>query len=147
MSLTVQLTLVNGDASSIPAYAKEGDAGCDAKANIKEPVILFKDVPTLIPLGIKAAIPDGYEIQVRSRSGLALKNGVVVLNSPGTVDSGYRNEFGAIMMNHTHTPFTVNPGDRVCQLVCNKVEKIQWELVKELPSSERGEGGFGHSGV
>lgn len=146
MPVKVQLMLV-GDSDLTPEYAKKGDAGCDARANIKEPVYLIKDKPTLIPLGIRTAIPEGYEIQVRARSGLALKNGVVVIQGVGTVDPQYRGEICAVMINHTNFPFTVNPGDRICQLVLNKVEQIQWERVSELPLSDRGEGGFGHSGV
>lgn len=143
----VQLMLVTGDASSIPWYAKSGDAGCDGRANIKEPLQILSGDSAVIPLGIKVAIPVGYEIQVRSRSGLAAKNQVVVSNSPGTVDSNFRGEIGAILINHGKYPFTVQPGDRICQLVLNKVEKIQWNIVEELDSSERGEGGFGSTGV
>jgi dUTP pyrophosphatase len=145
--VAVQLTLVTGDDSFIPRYASDGDAGCDGKANIKEPVILFKGEPVVIPLGIKAAIPKGFEVQVRSRSGLAAKHGVIVLNAPGTIDETYRGEWGAILINHSRVPFQVNPGDRICQLVLNKVEQIKWELVEELSTTERGEGGFGSTGV
>lgn len=100
----------------------------------------------MIPLGIMVAIPEGYEIQVRPRSGLALKHGVTVLNAPGTIDSGYRNEVGAILINHSVETFVVHPGERICQLVLAKVEEIAWVEVDELPESERGLGGFGHTG-
>lgn len=146
-NVPVQLTLVTGDASCIPMYANEGDAGCDGKAHIPEKVMILTGETRLIPLGIKVAIPKGYELMVRPRSGLALKHSVTILNSPGCVDSSYRGEVGAIVVNHGKWPFTVCPGDRICQLVLNKVDKIQWEIVDELPASERGEGGFGSTGV
>lgn len=147
MPVTVQLMLVNGDGSAVPLYAKPGDSGCDGKARLAETLTICSGCTALIPIGIKVAIPDGYEIQVRPRSGLALKESVTVLNTPGTIDGGYRNEVGVILINHGKGPFYVKPGDRICQLVLNKVEQIQWEIVEELPPSERGEGGFGHSGV
>jgi dUTP pyrophosphatase len=131
----------------LPRYAKEGDAGCDGKANLTEPVVLQPGERKLIPLGIAVAIPVGYEIQVRPRSGLALKHGITLANAVGTIDHGYRNEVGAILLNLGQEPFTVNPGDRICQLVLSKVENINWFEVAELPSSERGRGGFGSSGV
>lgn len=131
----------------IPRYGKPGDAGCDGVAALEVPLYIPSGGTALIPLGIKAAIPAGYEIQVRPRSGLALKHGISVLNSPGTVDSGYRNTIGVILINHGPQRFEVKPGDRVCQLVLNKVDTIAWENVAELPESERGLGGFGHTGV
>lgn len=145
--VNVQLTLVTGDSSLVPAYAKEGDAGCDAKANLKEPVQVLSRESAVIPLGIRVAIPEGYEIQVRPRSGLAAKYQVTICNSPGTIDENFRGELGAIIINHGKYPFTVHPGDRICQLVCNKVEQIKWEIVEDLPASNRGEDGFGSTGV
>lgn len=149
MSVTtqqVQLTLVK-DQTFIPLYAKAGDAGCDAKANLTEDRIVLSGDTALVPLGIKVAIPEGYELMVRPRSGLALKNSVTILNSPGCVDSSYRGEVCAIVINHGRHPFYIKPGDRICQLVMNKVEKIQWNIVEELPATDRGEDGFGSSGV
>lgn len=145
--IPIKLMLVNRDEELIPVYAKDGDAGCDGTASIKEPIHLLSGEATLIPLGIRVAIPYGYEIQVRPRSGLALKNSVTILNSPGTVDSNYRGEIGAIVINHSKWPFVIKPGDRICQLVLAKVEQIHWELVDELPESNRGTGGFGSTGV
>lgn len=133
--------------STLPKYANPGDAGCDGKANIDAPLFIMPGARALVPLGIAAAIPEGYEIQVRPRSGLALKKGITVLNSPGTVDSGYRNEIGAILINLGDEVFKVDPGDRVCQLVLNKFETIEWDVVNELPESDRGLDGYGSSGV
>jgi dUTP pyrophosphatase len=147
LSIPIQLTLVNGDDSFVPVYAKSGDSGCDGKANINEPVQILSGDSAVIPLGIKVAIPSGFEIQVRPRSGLATKFKVTVLNSPGTVDNNFRGEIGAIIINHGNYPFVVKPGDRICQLVLNKVEQISWKIVEELPASVRGEDGFGSTGV
>lgn len=136
------------DVGMIPTYAKFGDAGCDGKANIATPLTIPAGKSALVPLGIKVAIPYGFEIQVRPRSGLALKSQITVLNSPGTIDSNYRGEVGAILINHGEKAFTVQPGDRICQLVLAQVETIAWHLVTgELPASDRGEGGFGSTGV
>lgn len=100
----------------------------------------------LIPTDLRVAIPEGYEIQVRPRSGLALKNGITVLNTPGTIDADYRGEIGVIVINHGTEPFTIHAGDRIAQLVLNKVERIEWSQVEELPETTRGEGGFGSTG-
>jgi dUTP pyrophosphatase len=128
----------------LPRYARQGDAGCDGIAT--EAITISPGRRAIIPLGIRVAIPEGYEIQVRPRSGLAVKHGITVLNAPGTVDCGFTGEIGAILINHGTAPFEVNVGDRVCQLVLSKFETISWELVEELPTTERGEGGFGSSG-
>jgi dUTP pyrophosphatase len=135
------------DVNVIPKYAKPGDAGCDGVAAITAPMLVRPGKRVLIPLGICVAIPLGYEIQMRPRSGLALKHGITLCNSPGTIDAGYRNEIGAILINHGEETVIFNPGDRICQLVLNKVEHITWEEVEELPASVRGMGGFGHTGV
>lgn len=130
----------------LPQYARPGDAGCDGVANLTKPVLIPPGCRALIPLGIKVAIPEGYELQLRPRSGLALKFGVTLVNTPGTIDSGYRGEVGAILINHGLTDYLVSPGDRVCQLVLNQFCTIQWEPVAALSESLRGDGGFGHSG-
>lgn len=136
-----------GAASLLPTYANKGDAGCDARANIATFETVHPGCRKLIPTGVYAAIPDGYEIQVRPRSGLALKHGISVINTPGCVDSSYRGEIGVILINHGDEPFHIYPGDKIAQFVLNKVETIEWEEVKQLPSSERGMNGYGSTGV
>lgn len=130
-----------------PKYAKPGDAGCDACANISEPVYILPGQRALIPSGVFAAVPTGYRIEVCPRSGWALKEGVTVLNTPGTIDAGFRNEIGVILINHSNKEITVNPGDRIAQFILSKVEYIQWMRVDELPDSVRGMSGFGSTGV
>ncbi len=147
-SIQVQIPIVNLNQNNpIPTYANPSDAGVDGRANIKERIVVAPHETKLIPLGIKCAIPEGYEIQVRPRSGLALKHGIAILNSPGTIDSGYRNELGAILINHSKKAFAIEPGDRVCQLVLNRVDYIQWVECDNLDETVRGLTGFGESGV
>ena len=131
----------------IPSYAHEGDAGMDVRANIKEPITLRSLERTIIPTGIRVKIPEGYEIQVRPRSGLAAKHGVTVCNNPGTIDVGYTNTIGVILINLSNEPFTINPGDRIAQIVLNKFETIEWEEVDTLEDTERGLSGFGSTGL
>ncbi|WP_300328099.1 dUTP diphosphatase [Fusobacterium sp.] len=128
-----------------PVYMTEGSAGMDVRANIKEPITLGSLERVLVPTGIKMEIPVGYEVQVRPRSGLALKHGISMANTPGTIDSDYRGEIGVIMINLSKEDFVINPGERIAQLVLGKV--YQMDLVEgELSQTERGEGGFGHTG-
>jgi len=131
---------------SLPSYATEGSAGLDIRYHGRHPILLEPNERKLIPTGIFIAVPEGYEIQVRPRSGLALKEGITVLNSPGTIDSDYRQEVGVILINHSAKVFMVEPGMRVAQLVLQKVELVCWELVNELPTTER-KGGFGSTGL
>jgi dUTP pyrophosphatase len=142
------INLTDGNIA-LPKYAKKGDSGMDVRANIKQNIIIMPGESKMIPTGIKVAIPEGYEIQVRPRSGLAYKKQVTVLNTPGTIDSGYRNEIGVILINHNlESSFVVSPGDRIAQIVLAKVENIKWKNVTDLSSSsDRGEDGFGSSGV
>lgn len=144
--LPKRIPVVSLSDNPLPAYANQGDAGCDGRAHLYEDVLIAPGEVKLIPLGIKAAIPEGYEIQVRPRSGLALKHGVTLCNAIGTIDAGYRDQLGAILINHGKESFRVSPGDRICQLVLSKVSHIEWQPVAELPESVRGEGGFGSSG-
>ena len=130
----------------LPKYETIGSAGMDVRANISEPLILGPLERKLIPLGIKIEIPEGYEVQVRPRSGLALKHGIGMVNSIGTIDSDYRGEIGAIIVNLSKEPYTIQPQERIGQLVLNKVEQIEWEVVEKLSESERGAGGFGSTG-
>lgn len=142
----MEVKVVNKSNHRLPEYATIGSAGMDIKANISEPVILKPLRRELIPTGLYIAIPEGYEVQIRPRSGLACKYGITVANTPGTIDSDYRGEVKVCLINLSDTPFVVNPGERIAQAVLNKVEKIEWNEVTELNTTERGEGGFGHTG-
>lgn len=134
------------DKIELPKYETSGAAGMDVRANITEPIVLGSLERTLVPTGLKIAIPEGYEVQVRPRSGLALKHGITLLNTPGTIDSDYRGELKIIIANMSKDSYTINPGERIGQLVLNKVEQIEWEVVETLDETERGAGGFGHTG-
>jgi len=151
MSIKLKVSFINKSDNPDPSYEKHGDSGFDIRANIDEPIELKPGNRTLIKTGLYFQIPLGYELQVRSRSGLALKNGVMVLNSPGTVDSGYRGEVGVILYNTDNSEsFAVNNGDRIAQGVIAAVQTMdRTKLIKKdkLSSSERGEGGFGSTGV
>ena len=131
----------------LPAYMSEGAAGMDLYANVKEEVTVEKGSIKLIPTGIRIALPEGFEAQIRPRSGLALKNGISLVNSPGTIDSDYRGEIGVIVINLGENDFVVKRGDRIAQMVVNRYEKVEWTECADLDETERGEGGFGHSGV
>lgn len=132
---------------SVPRYATELSAGLDVLAAVAQPVTLNPGQRALIPTGLSWALPEGMEAQIRSRSGLALKHGVVVLNAPGTIDADYRGEVGIILMNLGQAPFVVERGLRVAQVVFARVEKVEWQLVDSLPSTQRSEGGFGSTGL
>ena len=131
----------------LPAYMSEGAAGMDLYANVKEEVTVEKGSIKLIPTGIRIALPEGFEAQIRPRSGLALKNGISLVNSPGTIDSDYRGEIGVIVINLGENDFVVKRGDRIAQMIINRYEKVEWTECADLDETERGEGGFGHSGV
>ena len=142
----VQVEIINKSKHELPKYSTIQSAGLDLRANIDTPVILKPLDRKLIPTGLFIALPDGYEAQIRPRSGLALKNGITVLNTPGTIDADYRGEIGVILINLSNEPFTINDGDRICQMVIFKYETIEWTSVQILSETTRGEGGFGHSG-
>lgn len=142
----MKVKIVNKSAYPTPAYATEQSAGMDLKANITEPVVLGPLERAVIPTGLFIALPEGTEAQVRPRSGLAAKHGISVLNAPGTIDADYRGEVGVILVNLSNLPFTVNPGERVAQMVIARYEKIDWEEVEVLDETARGEGGFGSTG-
>jgi len=131
----------------LPEYKTDGSVGMDLYSAVKEDVVIAPGERKLIPTGIRIAIPDGFEGQVRPRSGLAIKHGIGLLNSPGTIDSDYRGEIQVILINLGESPFVVKRGDRIAQLIISPVVKVEWEVVAELPQSERGSGGFGHTGV
>ena len=134
------------DNAILPQYQTKHSAGMDLHAAIDEPIILKPGDRAIIPTGISIALPEGYESHIRSRSGLAAKHGIGLVNGMGTIDADYRGEYGAILINHSQEDFTVNPGDRVAQLVINKYEKVDWDLVTELDKTERGAGGYGSTG-
>jgi len=131
----------------LPKYETPESAGMDARAAIAEDVVIAPLKRRLIPTGLKVAVPPGYTIDVDSRSGLAAKNGIFVLNAPGIIDADYRGEIGVIVANLGDEPFTVKRGDRVCQLLLRKVERVEWKIVEKLSETHRGEGGFGSTGV
>lgn len=143
----MKLKIVNTSDNPLPAYETVGSAGVDLRAQLQEPVMLKPLQRALIPTGLYIELPDGYEAQVRPRSGLALKKGVTVLNSPGTIDSDYRGEIKVIMINLSNETTVINTGERIAQLIVAKYEKVQFKEVDELNETERGEGGFGHTGV
>lgn len=139
--------IVNRSPNELPAYATEGAAGMDIRANLDSAITLASLERKLIPTGIFLEIPDGFEAQVRPRSGLAIKQGITCLNTPGTIDSDYRGEVKVILINLSAEPQSINHGDRIAQLVINKVEQAELLLVQQLNESSRGQGGFGHTGT
>ena len=143
----VNIKFVAQEGAIIPEYKTSGAAGADVCAFLSEPVVIKSGEFAMIPTGLSFAIPEGYEIQVRPRSGLAAKNGVTVLNTPGTIDSDYRGEVKVILINHGKDAFAVNNGDRIAQLIVAPVTQGVFEKTDELDSTERGEGGFGSTGV
>ncbi len=143
----MKIQIVNRSKHPLPRYATPLSAGVDLCANLDAPVTLAPLERRLVPTGLYIALPAGYEAQVRPRSGLALKHGITLLNSPGTIDADYRGELGVILVNLSDQPFTVADGDRIAQLVIARHETVTWEPVEALGDTERGEGGFGHSGV
>jgi len=133
---------------SLPEYKTEGAAGMDMYAHLPNGAVIIAPMERkLIPTGISIALPKGYEAQIRPRSGLALKHGITILNTPGTIDSDYRGEIANLLINLGSEPFVVNDGDRIAQMVIHSCEQIEWEPVMELPTSVRGEGGYGSTGV
>lgn len=162
--MSVEVKIVNKSNNEIPDYANSGDAGMDLRAdfsngvdtkffsfadydNIRNVILIFPGGRALVPTNLYTEIPEGYEIQIRPRSGLALKHGITVLNTPGTIDSGYRNAWGVILINLGEEVFEIEAGDRIAQAVLNKFEKIHWKVVEDLNESERNLTGFGDSGI
>lgn len=143
----IEIAVLSTDESCLPTYASAGAAGADVRAYLKEPITIAPGASCLIPTGLRLAIPHGYEIQVRPRSGLALKNQVTVLNTPGTIDSDYRGEVGVILINHGKQDFIVTPGMRIAQLVIAPVVLGTFIFAQELTETARGSGGFGHTGI
>lgn len=143
----MKIRIINHSRHPLPQYATPLSAGVDLRANLDASVTLPPMGRCLVPTGLRIALPAGYEAQVRPRSGLALKHGITLLNTPGTIDADYRGEIGVIMANLSAEPFTIADGDRIAQLVVARHETAEWEAVETLDDTERGEGGFGHSGV
>ena len=141
------IQIINKSNNKLPEYATSQSAGMDLRANIEKPIILTPLERKLIPTGLHIALPVGYEAQVRPRSGLALKHGITVLNTPGTIDADYRGDIGIILINLSNEAFEIKPGERIAQLVICSYEKAEWELVDTLDSTDRNDGGFGHSGI
>lgn len=157
----MKVKIVNNSTNPLPEYAYDGDSGMDLRAELSlvnekflfntvyenNTITIYPGGRALIPTGIKTSFPKGYEVQIRSRSGLALKNGIFVLNSPGTIDSNFRNFYGVILFNANDEPFIVHQGDKIAQMVLTKVETITWDEVESLEETDRNLGGFGSSGV
>ncbi len=142
----VIVKVVKEENVSLPKYETSGSAGMDVRANIEEPIVLGSLERVLVPTGLKIAIPEGYEVQVRPRSGLAIKHGITLLNTPGTIDSDYRGELKIIMVNLSKDEYIINPQERIGQLILNKVAQMELIEVDSLDETERGAGGFGHTG-
>ncbi len=142
----MKLKIVNKSKHSLPEYKTVMSAGMDLRADLKESIVIKPLERKLVPTGLFIELPEGYEAQIRPRSGLALKEGITVLNTPGTIDADYRGEIGVILANISNTMVSVHDGDRVCQMIINKVEQAELLEVEELNSTERGAGGFGHTG-
>lgn len=145
--MSVQIDIINKSRHALPAYATEGASGMDIRAHLSADISLGPMQRTLVPTGIFLAIPSGYEVQVRPRSGLALKQGITCLNTPGTIDADYRGEVGVILINLSGEIQVIKDGDRIAQLVVQRVERAEWHSVQELPATERSAGGFGHTGL
>ena len=143
----MEIRIINSSHHALPRYETPMSAGMDLRANLDEPITLQPLERRLIPTGLRIALPVGYEAQVRPRSGLALKHGVTVLNTPGTIDSDYRGEIGIILVNLSQTPFVINDGERIAQMVIARHEQPDLVAVEVLDETERGEGGFGHTGI
>jgi len=143
----MEIRIINKSHHKLPAYETPLSAGMDLRANIDTPIILAPMQRCLVPTGLFMALPEGYEAQVRPRSGLAIKKGITVLNSPGTIDADYRGEVCVILINLSAEEFVINDGERIAQMVIAKHEQVEWNVVEVLDETERGAGGFGHSGV
>ena len=142
----MEIKIVNKSNNDLPAYSTELSAGMDLRAFLTDPVVLKPLERKLIPTGLFVEIPAGFEAQIRPRSGLALKKGITVLNTPGTIDADYRGEIGIILVNLSNDDFLIESGERICQMIIAAHETVKWNLVEKLEETERGEGGFGHTG-
>ncbi len=143
----LKVKIINRSGNELPAYETPGAAGMDVRACLDKPVTLAPLERALIPTGLRVQLPVGYEMQIRPRSGLALRHGISLVNTPGTVDADYRGEIGVILINLSNEPFVVNDGDRICQMVISSYTRIEWEPVSEIDRTVRGDGAFGHTGI
>ena len=143
----MKVKVINESRNDLPKYETGNSAGMDVRANINETIILYPGERILVGTGLKLEIPSGFECQVRPRSGMALKHGITVLNSPGTIDADYRGEVGVILINKGKDKFEINSGDRIAQIVFAKYERAEWETTDALEETKRGEGGFGSTGT
>lgn len=143
----IKIKIINRSRHPLPSYETPGSAGMDIRACLEAPVTIGPGERTLIPTGLYLQLPRGYEAQMRPRSGLALRSGISLVNTPGTVDADYRGEIGVILINLSDTPFTVTDGERICQMVIHHVPHASWVEVERLDRTERGDGGFGHTGT
>lgn len=143
----IKVKIINRSGYELPAYETPSAAGMDIHAAIDAPVTLAPLQRTLVPTGLRIQLPQGYECQIRPRSGLALRSGISLVNTPGTVDADYRGEIGVIVINLSDTPFTINPGERIAQMIIAPYSHVEWEPVERIDETKRGEGAFGHTGV
>lgn len=143
----MKVKIINKSKHALPSYATPLSAGMDIRANIEAPITLEPLERKLIPTGLYIELPQGYEAQIRPRSGLAIKKGISILNSPGTIDADYRGEICVILINLSNEPFIIEDGERICQMVIAQHEQVSWEEVEILGETERGAGGFGHTGI
>ncbi len=145
--MSTNVKIINRSHHKLPSYETIGAAGMDVRAFLSEPIELKPLQRALIPTGLYIQLPQGFECQIRPRSGLAFRHGITVANSPGTIDADYRGEIKVILLNLSNEPFVVNDGERICQMVISRYEKINWQQVETLDETERGDGGFGHTGT
>ena len=142
----IKVKIINQSGNALPGYATEGSAGMDVRANIPQSILLKPLERQLVPTGLFIELPKGFEMQVRPRSGMAIKQGITCLNSPGTIDSDYRGEIKIILINLSQEDQTIQPGDRIAQLIGGRVDKVKWKQVKEINTTKRNKNGFGHTG-
>jgi len=143
----VKVKIINNSRHQLPDYSTIMSAGMDVRASLESPVTLHPMQRALIPTGLRIELPAGYECQIRPRSGLAIKHGISLVNTPGTIDADYRGEIGVILINLSSEPFVVNDGERICQMVVAPYSRVEWIPSEELGETSRGDGGFGHTGV
>ena len=142
----MKVKVVNSSAFALPEYQTPLSAGLDIRANLSESITLSPLERAMVPTGLFVELPEGYEMQIRPRSGLAAKHGITVLNSPGTIDADYRGEIKVLLVNLSNTPFTIEPGERIAQMIVARYEQVEWQAVESLSETERGAGGFGSTG-